>query len=263
MLMAKAAWQYRHFIISSIKAEMGGRYARSKLGGLWFILHPLATALVLAIVLSQFLGARLPGIESNYAYAVYLLSGMVGWSLFAETTQSCISMFRDRANLLKKINFPKVCIPLVVVGTALINHLLFIGVVVLLVWILGVAPSVSLLYLPVLIILSLALAVGIGLTLSVFDVFNRDVGNVWQVVTQFWFWLTPIVYVFDTLSPKVASFIQYNPMFWVTRGYQQAIAYQQVFDAPQLLWVALLGFIMLVIGFVFFMRGSSDIVDAL
>lgn len=263
MLMAKAAWQYRHFILSSIKAEMGGRYARSRLGALWFILHPLATALVLAIVLSQFLGARLPGIESNYAYAVYLLSGMVGWSLFAETTQSCISMFRDRANLLKKINFPKVCIPLVVVGTALINHLLFIGAVVLLVWVLGVAPSYSLLYLPLLILLSLALAVGIGLTLSVFDVFNRDVGNVWQIVTQFWFWLTPIVYVFDTLSPKVASFIQYNPMFWVTRGYQQAIAYQQVFDAPQLLWVALLGFTMLLIGFVFFMRGSSDIVDAL
>ncbi|WP_337879017.1 ABC transporter permease [Rheinheimera sp.] len=263
MLMVKAAWDYRHFIMSSIKAEMGGRYARSRLGALWFILHPLATAAVLALVLSQFLGSRLPGIESKFAYAVYLLSGMVGWSLFAETTQGCITMFRDRANLLKKVSFPKVCIPLIVVGSTVLNHLLFILVVIFLVWLLGVTPSVSLLMLPVFIMLSLGLAVGIGLTLSVFDVFNRDVGNIWQIVIQFWFWLTPIVYVFSTLSNDIAVFMQYNPMMWVIQGYQQAIAYQTISASVELLWVAGLALWFLVIGFCFFMRASSDIVDEL
>lgn len=263
MLMLKAAWQYRYFINSSIRAELGGRFARSRLGALWFLLHPLATALVLAIVLSQFLGSRLPDIESEYAYAVYLLSGMAGWSLFAETTQNCIAMFRDRANLLKKVNFPKVCIPLIVAGTTIINHLLFIFVVVVLVWLLGIPPSSSLLILPLLIVISLGLSVGIGLTLSVFDVFNRDVGNVWQIVVQFWFWLTPIVYVFDSLNTKIALYLQFNPMLWITRGYQQAIAYQQVSELQPLIYVALLALTMLIVGFVFFVRGSSDIVDAL
>ncbi len=263
MQLVKAAWGYRHFIISSIKGEMSGRFARSRLGGLWFILHPLATAAVLALVLSQFLGSRLPGIQSDYAYAIYLLAGMVGWSLFAETTQSCVSMFRDRASILKKVNFPRVCIPLIVVGTALINHLLFLLVVVAIVWFMGVTPSLALLYLPMLILVSISLAVGIGLTLSVFDVFNRDVGNVWQVITQFWFWLTPIVYVYDVLDESVAQLIKYNPMLWVTRGYQQAIAYNEVMNPLDLLWVAVLAIGFLVLGFVVFMRGSSDIVDAL
>jgi lipopolysaccharide transport system permease protein len=178
MLMFKAAWNYRHFIYSSIKSEVNGRYSRSKLGSAWLILHPLAQSLVLAIILSQLIGARLSGIDSDYAYAVYLLSGILAWNFFSETTANCISMFRDRANLIKKINFPRVCIPIIVVCTALVNHLILMCVTIVIVYMLGVVPTENLLFLPLLVVINLGLALSIGLILSVFDVFVRDVGNV-------------------------------------------------------------------------------------
>lgn len=263
ILMAKSAWNYKHFIYSSIKAEINGRFTRSRLGGAWLILHPLAQALVLAVVLSQLLGARLSGIDSEYAYATYLLSGTLAWNFFAETTANTISMFRDRANLLKKINFPRICIPLIVIGTALINHLILMLIIIAIVWVLGVAPAESLLLLPVLVVINLSLSLSIGLILSVFDVFNRDIGHLWQVIIQFWFWLTPIVYVADILPPTIQSIMQYNPMYWVTHSYQQVIAYGNIPDLQPFAVIIGISLMFLILGFFLFIRASSDIVDAL
>jgi lipopolysaccharide transport system permease protein len=263
ILMTKGAWQYRHFIASSIRSDISGRYTRSRLGGAWMILHPLAQALVLAIVLSQLLGARLSGINSDYAYAIYLLCGTLAWNVFSETTASTISMFKSRANLLKKINFPRVCIPLIVVGTALVNHLILMVITLLIVWALGISPGQTLFLLPLLVIINLGLAMGIGMILAVFDVFMRDVGHFWQVVVQFWFWLTPIVYVTDILPPTVQGLMQYNPMFWIVNAYQQVIAYGQLPQLQPLLWVCVLVSLLLMMGFFLFVRASSDIVDAL
>lgn len=233
------------------------------MGGAWLIIHPLAQSLVLAIVLSQLLGARLSGIESKYAYAVYLLSGILAWSFFAETTSNCISMFRDRANLIKKINFPRVCIPLIVIGTSLVNHLILMLVTILIVWALGIDPKPILIFLPVLIFITLGLALGIGLILSVFDVFVRDIGNVWQIVVQFGFWLTPIVYVADILPENVQPLLKYNPMYWITNSYQQVIGYGVVPVFEPLAIIAGIVVLLLSFGFILFIRAGSDVVDAL
>lgn len=263
LLVFKAAWQYRHFVWSSIKSELRGKYANSGLGGAWMILHPLAQAAVLAVVLSQLLGARLSGIDSDYAYAIYLLAGVVGWNLFAETSAAAISMFRDRANLLKKVNFPRVCIPMIVVGTALLNHVIFLVVVILLTWALGLQPSTSLALLGVAVLVNLALALGFGLVLSIFDAFNRDIGHFWSVVTQLWFWLTPIVYSRDVLPASLETLMVYNPAYSVVSLYQKAIAFQQLdFDTGLFLPISVAA-LLLIIGFFLFIRASSDIVDAL
>ena len=77
-----AVWSYRYFILSSIKTEFCSSFVRSKLGGLWMILNPLAQVLIYALVLTAVLKAKLPGIDSQYAYAIYLMAGMTGWNLF-------------------------------------------------------------------------------------------------------------------------------------------------------------------------------------
>ena len=261
--MVKGAWDYKHFIYSSIKAEINGRYSSSKLGGIWLVLHPLAQSLVLAVVLSQLMGSRLSGIESDYAYAVYLLSGSLAWSLFAETSNSALTMFKSKANLIKKISFPRVCIPLIVIGTALFNHLILMIVTLFIVWGLGIAPSSSLVILPFILLINLGLAVGIGMILSVFDVFLRDIGHLWQIIINFWFWLTPIVYILDTLPPAVKGLMEYNPMYWVVNGYQQAIGYKNIVSLEPFIILSCLVALLLSLGFFLFTRASSDIVDAL
>jgi lipopolysaccharide transport system permease protein len=103
--MLRSLYNYRYFILSSIKGELRARFARSKLGALWFILHPLAQALIFSIVLAEVLGTRLPGVESRTAYAVYLLAGMASWGLFVEILNRSINIFVEQASSLKKNSF--------------------------------------------------------------------------------------------------------------------------------------------------------------
>src|SRR5262245_47445147 len=114
--MLLRAWRYRHFIFSSIKNEFLSRFARSRLGGLWMVIHPLAQVVIFAFILSALFSSKLPGIDSRYAYALYLTAGMMAWSLFSELVSRSLTVFLENGNLLKKMMFPRICLPLIVYG---------------------------------------------------------------------------------------------------------------------------------------------------
>ncbi|MGH8081465.1 MAG: ABC transporter permease, partial [Lysobacter sp.] len=120
----RAIWSYRFFILSSIKNDLRARFTRSKLGGLWMIIHPLTQVLIFALILSEVLSAKLPGVNSKYAYALYLMAGMLFWTLFAETITKCLTLFIDNGNLMKKMAFPRICLPIIAAGTMLVNNAL-------------------------------------------------------------------------------------------------------------------------------------------
>lgn len=101
----KSLWSYRGFVFSSIRNEFSARFARSRLGGLWMIINPLAQVAIYALVLSNVLAAKLPGIDNKYAYALYLMAGMLAWSLFSEIIGRCLTLFIDQGNLMKKCDF--------------------------------------------------------------------------------------------------------------------------------------------------------------
>ncbi|PWF66428.1 ABC transporter, partial [Vibrio sp. T9] len=94
-----AIWRYRHFIASSIRNDLRSRFARSKLGAIWMILQPLAQVAIYSLVLSRIMSAKLPGIDNPYAYSLYLLSGMLAWSLFSEIVSRSITVFVDNGSL--------------------------------------------------------------------------------------------------------------------------------------------------------------------
>jgi lipopolysaccharide transport system permease protein len=102
----QALWKFRHFVISSIQAELKRRFARSSLGALWFILHPLMQAAIFALVLSEVLAAKLPGVTNKASYAIYLMAGMAAWGFFSEIVNRCTTIFIEYAGMLKKISFP-------------------------------------------------------------------------------------------------------------------------------------------------------------
>ena len=102
--MLRNLWRYRYFILASIRAEMKGRFARSRLGGLWFLLNPLAQALIFSIVLSQVLRARLPETDIDAAYSIYLLAGLAAWNLFSEILGRSTTIFIEQAPVMKKIS---------------------------------------------------------------------------------------------------------------------------------------------------------------
>jgi len=261
--MLLAVWAYRFFIISSIKTEFRSRFARSKLGGLWMVLHPLALVLIYALILSQIMTAKLPGVASQYAYPIYILSGMVGWTLFSEILGRSLTVFIDNANLLKKMAFPKLSLPLITVGSSLVNFFMLFVMMFVVFGFLGHLPYHALHWLPLLITLTVALAIGIGLFFGILNVFMRDVGQVLNIVLQFWFWLTPIVYMSSIIPVKYHTLLMLNPMTGITMGYQNVLLYDKAPDLSILIYPTIFATVFLVLAMVIFKKASEEMTDVL
>lgn len=259
----RALWRYRFFVASSVRNEFRARVARSHFGAAWTVLQPLAQVAIFTLVLSQVLAARLPGVADANGYAIYLMAGMLVWSLFLEITSRCLTIFVDNAPLLKKIVFPRICLPIIVVGTALLNNLLLFLAMVGVFALLGHAPGPEMLWLLPVLALTVALALGLGLLLGVINVFVRDVGQVMTIVLQLWFWMTPIVYTAAIVPEAFARVLAFNPLAPLVHASQQAILYRAAPDFAGLGWVAVLALLALAAAMLLFRRASPDMVDVL
>jgi lipopolysaccharide transport system permease protein len=262
--MFLAAWRYRHFILSSIRNDYRARFIRSRLGVLWMVIHPLVNAAIFVLVLAEVMAAKLPGMTGDkFAYSIYLMAGILAWSLFSEVVTRCLNLFIESRSLLTKLVFPRICLPLIVAGSALVNNVLLFAAILVIFGLLGHAPSVNLLWVPLMMFVPLALGLGIGILAGVFNVFVRDVGQVVPVVLQLGFWFTPIVYTSSVLPANVASLLQWNPMAGIVSSYQNVMLYRTSPAWGQLLGVFLVATVLLAMSLFIFRRANDDLVDAL
>jgi lipopolysaccharide transport system permease protein len=261
--MIRSVWRYRHFITASVVAELRSRFARSKLGLFWSILHPLAQSTIYAVVLSEFLSAKLHGIDDKAAYSIYLIAGMAGWNLFLEIFNRCLTVFVEYSGALKKIVFPRICLPIIVWGGALVNHILLLLAACVVFLFFGHAPQLTWLVIPIGVILVSMFAFGLGLLLGVFNVFVRDVGQAVAVVLQIWFWLTPIVYTIETVPPQVRWLVELNPVTPLVRIYQDALLFQRWPHLENLIYPTAVSVALMCLAFFVFKRANSEMVDEL
>lgn len=259
-----ALWRYRNFIASAIKADLRTRFTRSKLGATWMILQPLAQVAIYSVVLSALLSARLPpGHGGQFSYAVYLIAGMVPWTLFTEVVSRSLTMFVDNAGLMKKIAFPRICIPIITAGGALINHALLLAATIAVILASRQPVTWLALWVPLLTLVLLTFAVALGLVLGVLNVFVRDVGQVMNVVLQLWFWMTPVVYVLDVLPAQFRNIVAFNPVTPVVRGYQNVLLFG---ESPPFLALGILflgSLLFLAFALYTFRKASPELVDVL
>jgi len=261
--MLRGLWQYRSFIGSSIKNEFIARFARSRLGGLWMIIHPLTQVAIYALILSNVLAAKLPGIDNKYAYALYLMAGMLAWNLFSEIISRCLTIFIENGNLMKKMRFPRIALPVIVVGSCLLNNLLLFVAVMGVFAILGHAPNVQMFWLIPMALTVTALAVGLGLVLGVLNVFLRDIGQVVPIVLQVLFWFTPIVYSVNIIPEGLRGALIYNPMYPLVTSYQSVLVYGTAPAMEHLASAFVLALILMLLGLFLFRRAAPEMVDAL
>jgi lipopolysaccharide transport system permease protein len=237
--MLTPLWEYRGFILGSVKREFQSKYRNSMLGAAWTVINPLAMIVVYTVIFSQVMRARLPGVDSTFAYSIYLCSGILTWGLFAEISGRGQNIFLEHANLLKKLSFPRLCLPVVVVLSALLNFMIIFGIFTVFLVITGNFPGWPYLALIPLLAIQVAFSIGLGITLGVLNVFFRDVGQLFGVILQFWFWLTPIIYPV-TLLPESARFLMnFNPMAGLMAAYQ-AILVSGHWPPWKSLWLAIL-----------------------
>lgn len=261
--LLKGVIGYRGFIWTSIRNEFVARFSRSSLGGLWMIINPLAQVLIYALILSNILAAKLPGIDNKYAYALYLMAGTLAWSLFSEIISRCLTLFIENGNLMKKMRFPRITLPIIVVGSCLLNNaLLFTSVLVVFVC-LGQMPTIQMFWLIPLVITVAALAVGLGLILGVLNVFVRDIGQVVPIILQVFFWFTPIVYPLNIIPDNLKNLIAYNPMYPVVSAYHNILVYSVSPDFAEIGMTALVALVLLALSLFLFRRAAPEMVDAL
>ncbi|WP_242207920.1 MULTISPECIES: ABC transporter permease [unclassified Pseudomonas] len=255
--------EYRGFILGSVQREFQARYRNSLFGALWPIFNPLSMIIVYTVIFSHIMRARLPGVDDSMAYSIYLCAGLLAWGLFSEITLRSQNMFLDNANLLKKISFPRVCLPVIVLINAGINFAIIIGLFLGFLLVTGRWPGMALLALVPLVALQMMLSAGLGMVLGVLNVFFRDVGQLFGICLQFWFWLTPIVYPISILPEWLRSLLQFNPLTNLIASYQNVFLYGQWPLWSSLLPAFVIGAVFCAIGLRLFRQRVGEMVDEL
>lgn len=261
--MLKPLWAYRGFIFGNVKREFQSKYRNSLLGASWTVLNPLAMIVVYTVIFSQIMRARLPGVDSAFAYSIYLCAGTLTWSLFSEITGRAQNTFLDNANLLKKLSFPRLCLPVVVIANAVLNFAIIFSLFTLFLLISGNFPGVAYLAVVPLLAILTAFSIGLGITVGVLNVFFRDVGQFFGILLQFWFWLTPIVYPASILPIKAQQLMGYNPIAPLMAGFQTALVVGQWPQWDSLAYPSVFALLLCLLGMKLFRKHAGDMVDEL
>lgn len=224
-------FRFRSFIIGSIRRDIQSQYQGSLLGGTWVILQPLAMIAIYTLVFSNVMRSRLPGIDAAYGYSIYLCAGVLTWGYFSEGLTRLQGVFIANSNLLKKAAFPRICLPLIAIGTASFNFFIIFTLFLLFLLFSGNWPGWTLLALLAPLIVQIILTTGVGILAATLNVFFRDIGQLVNVGLLFWFWLTPIVYPISVLPDWTQGWLWLNPFSILMHHYQQILLMGQLPDA--------------------------------
>ncbi len=253
----------RFFIITAIKMDFKARFSRSAFGTLWAILNPLVMVAIYAFVLSKIMQAKLPGIENSYAYPIYLISGIIGWTLFTEVISRSLVVFIENGHYLKKLAFPRSNLVFIILGASFINSLILVVASLVIFLMLDFPPGSGFLWLIPLEILTALFALGIGITVGVLNVFLRDIGQIVPIVLQLMFWLTPIVYTINIIPEQSQHWLELNPFFIIAGMYHDILAYRVDPQLSSFVKLAIMAGLANVLGFALYKVAQKEIVEEL
>lgn len=209
--------RYRDLIAQLVARDVRMRYKRSVLGIAWTMLSPLLMMVVLSVVFSRLFRVDTPH------YPVYLLSALLIWTFFAQSTTSAMSQLVWGAPLLTRIYVPKAAFVIASIGTGLVNLALAIIPLAVIMIATGVPLTPSLLWLPLPVVLMACFALGIGLLLSTLAVFFHDIVEMYQVILTAWYFLTPIIYPVSAVPAEDVWWIKMNPAYYLVDAFREPI----------------------------------------
>jgi lipopolysaccharide transport system permease protein len=261
--LIRQCWQFRGFILASVKRDFVSRYLGTHLGFFWAVAQPLAMILIYTLVLAEIMKPSLAGHSGPFAYSIYLCAGIIVWQLFSDLLNRSVSIFVHNAGLLKKASLPKVAFPVVVALSALANFAVIFALFCAFLAIIGQLPGAALAGVVPLVVLVVAFALGLGLLLGTINVFYRDIEQSTAMLLQFWFWLTPIVYPGRALPGFAGDLLVWNPLWPIVQFAQTIFLEHRLLPWSVLAYPAVVTTALLLLGLVVFRRLSGEIVDEL
>jgi lipopolysaccharide transport system permease protein len=215
----KALWAYRELLYFLVWRDIKFRYKQTALGAAWAILQPTLTMLVFSVFFGRL--AKVP--SDGVPYPVFAYTALLPWQLFAfALTESSNSLVASQ-NLITKVYFPRLVIPLSAVLAGLVDFALAFVVLLALMLYYGIVPTAAIALLPLFLVLAVASALSVGLWLSALNVKYRDVRYTIPFLTQFWMFATPVAYPSSLVPERLRPLYGLNPMAGVVEGFRWAL----------------------------------------
>lgn len=245
---------YRGLLRNLVERDIKVRYKRSVLGFLWVMLNPLLMMLILYMVFSGLFKV------STENYTAYLISGIILWNFFSQSTSTSIVSFTSNSNLIKKIYIPKAIFPFSVVISAMI-HFLFSLVPLLVIFVItGTSLSPHLYILPAGIIFVAIFSFSISLIGSTLTVFFHDTKYIYEVLLMAWMWMTPIFYPESIVPQKFIFIFHLNPFYHFLNVFRGSL-YMDIPSLPENLFYSFLfSFMTLIAGWFLYNRYKDKVV---
>jgi lipopolysaccharide transport system permease protein len=256
-LKLKDLWEYRELLYFLTWRDVKIRYKQTALGIAWAVLQPLLTMLVFSIFFGRL--AKIP--SDGIPYPIFSLAALVPWNFFANgLTQSSNSLVAS-ANMIKKVYFPRLVIPLSSIFSGVVDFTIALVLVLAMMFYNQIGVTARILWLPAFLLLALATALGVGLWLSALNVEYRDVRYVAPFIVQFWMFATPIAYPSTLLSEPWRTIYGLNPMAGVVEGFRWALLGAKTQPGPLIAVSAFAAVVLLISGAYYFRRMERAFAD--
>ncbi len=256
-LKLKELWDYRELLYFLVWRDVKVRYKQAALGAAWAILQPLLTMLIFSVIFGMF--AKVP--SDGTPYPLFAFVALVPWNFFATSLGQSSNSVVGSANLITKVYFPRLAIPLASVLAGLVDFALSFIVLLGMMVYYHHAPTIHVLWLPLFILLGLAAAVGMGFWLSAMNVKYRDVRYVVPFLVQFWMFASPIIYPSSMIPARYRTLYALNPIVGVVDGFRWALLGTKTAPGPMLAVSSAATVLFLVGGALYFRRMEAEFAD--
>ena len=254
-------WQYRELLYFLVWRDIKVRYKQTVLGMIWIVLQPVVSMVIFSVLFGVLLNVPSGGVP----YPLFAFAGLLPWNYFAFSLTRASTGLVDSANLITKIYFPRLTIPISSVLSGLIDFAVAFLVLMGLMAYFGVTPTAKVILLPIFLLLAVLAALGFGLWLSALNVRYRDIKYLTPFFVQMWMYLTPVIYSADLVPEPFRSLLGLNPMTGVVVGFRWALLGGELADsqAPGPLFAAsiVITLIVLISGAYFFRATERTFAD--
>jgi len=212
-------WLNRELLYFFVWRDLKVRYKQTAFGALWALIQPLALMLVFTLVLGNVEGIAPPGVP----YSLFTLVALVPWTLFSQGLIGSSGSLVGAANILQKVYFPRLLMPISSIGSYLVDFVLGMAMLFIVMLLMGVVPTIAAIWVLPLTMLALAAALAFGIWLSAINVRYRDVRYAVPFLIQVWLFASPIAYSADVIPDELLPIYSLNPMSGVIEGFRWAL----------------------------------------
>lgn len=250
-------WLYRELLFFLVLRDVKVRYKQTALGATWAILQPFLTMVVFSLFFGKL--AKMP--SDGVPYPLFSFAALVPWTFFSNGLGQASNSLVASANLLKKVYFPRLIIPLASVSAQVVDFALaFIVLLGMMAWFRW-SPTVNVVFLPLFLLLAYITALGVSLWFAAWNVQYRDVRYVVPFLTQIWMFCTPVAYASSLLSPKWQVLYALNPMVGVVEGFRWALLGTDTAPGPMIIVSTFTSILVLIAGALYFRRMERTFAD--